>query len=342
MKTKLTSGIIIAHRSLGGVASAVLMFTAFSVQAQNLFVATLNGNVISEYTPSGVPSTFAYNLDGPYALAFNQSGDLYEADFYSGSVYEFTPNGVRSTIVSGGTAPGGIGQPTGLAIDTAGDIFVACGGINNSIYEFTPGGVQSTFASGLLGPQGLAFNSAGDLFEADGGTGNIYEFTPGGVKTTYATLNHPDFLAFDSKDNLFVSTAYFGNGIVEITPAGTQSTFASGMKNPAGLAFNSDEDLFVADANSGYIYEFTTDGQRSTFASVSGFGLAFQGVTLPVPEPSVWGLLLLGGGLLAYVSTRVGERRNIGGAVDDLGNFLFGQLATELGFLTFHGHVPLL
>ena len=65
------------------------------------------------------------------------------------------------------------------------------------IFEFTPGGVRSTFATGLFQPIGLAFNSAGDLFEADVGSGNIFEFTPGGVRSTFATgLNGPAWLAF--------------------------------------------------------------------------------------------------------------------------------------------------
>ena len=38
---------------------------------------------------------------------------------------------------------------------------------SNNIYKFTPNGTQSTFASGLNSPAGLAFNSSGDLFEAD-------------------------------------------------------------------------------------------------------------------------------------------------------------------------------
>ena len=63
-----------------------------------------------------------------------------------------------------------------------------------NIYEFTPSGTRSTFASGL-NPYGLAFNSAGDLFVADGG-GNIYEFTPGGVKSTFAYEVQPEGLAF--------------------------------------------------------------------------------------------------------------------------------------------------
>src|SRR5439155_12929493 len=47
------------------------------------------------------------------------------------------------------------------------------------IFEFTPNGVQSIFASGLSSPGALAFDSAGNLFVADGGS--INKFTPDGV-----------------------------------------------------------------------------------------------------------------------------------------------------------------
>ena len=59
--------------------------------------------------------------------------------------------------------------------------------MSGNIYEFTPGGAKSTFATGLTGPVGLAFNSAGNLFEADAGTGNINEFTPGGTRSIFAS-----------------------------------------------------------------------------------------------------------------------------------------------------------
>src|SRR5438309_5319013 len=65
----------------------------------------------------------------------------------------------------------------------------------------------------------------GDLFEADYGSGTIYKFTP----------------------------------------AGTQSTFTTGLSSPEGLAFDNAGNLFEADNGSGTIYKFTSDGVRSTF-----------------------------------------------------------------------------
>jgi glucose/arabinose dehydrogenase len=60
--------------------------------------------------------------------------------------------------------------------------------------------VRSIFASGLNNPLGLAFDSAGDLFEADYGSGNIYEYTPGGAQTTFASgLSNPAGLAFEGE-----------------------------------------------------------------------------------------------------------------------------------------------
>jgi len=54
--------------------------------------------------------------------------------------------------------------------------------------------------------------------------------------------------------------------------------------------------LFEAGYNSGNIYEFTPGGVQSLFASGLYYptALAFQGVTLPVPEPSALGLLAVG------------------------------------------------
>ena len=70
-------------------------------------------------------------------------------------------------------------------------------------------------------------------------SGNIYKFTPDGTPSVFASgLNFPFALAFDSADDLFVSSGDNSNDtdtIIEITAGGVQSTFASGL-TPVGLA----------------------------------------------------------------------------------------------------------
>ena len=144
--------------------------------AGNLFVADTGGGNIYEFTPGGARSTFASGLPYPIALAFNSAGNLFVTTYY-GNIYEFTPGGAQS-FFAGGL---GMGGADALAFDSSSNLFVANSPAfpPGNIYEITPGGALSNFVSGLNRPAGLAFDSAGDLFEADYGSGNIYEFTNG-------------------------------------------------------------------------------------------------------------------------------------------------------------------
>src|SRR5437763_1838525 len=118
-------------------------------------------------------------------------GDLYEADFGSGTIFKFTPAGTQSTFASG------LNRPTWLAFDGQGNLFEA-DFTSGTIFKFTPAGTKSTFASGLNVPGGLAFDSSGNLFESDNGSNTIFIFTPAGTKSTFATgLNGPIGLAFE-------------------------------------------------------------------------------------------------------------------------------------------------
>ena len=120
-----------------------------------------------------------------------------------GNIDEFTPNGVRSTFASG------LNDPSGLAFDQRGQsVCGRCGGAAPSI-NLLRLECEPSLRLGYANPDGLAFDSAGNLFVADGGTSGsrIYKFTPAGVRTTFASgLFEPaNGLAFDRAGNLFVA-----------------------------------------------------------------------------------------------------------------------------------------
>lgn len=265
------------------VYTGIILLVTSGALAQNLFVDT-EENKIYEFTPGGVQSTFfSGGVSQPQGLAFNSAGNLFQAN--GSTIYEFTPDGTRSTFAS----LAGVHNFYGLAFDSAGDLFVSDDPFNTtygSIYEYTPGGARSTFATFINGgAEGMAFNSAGNLFVANGSA--IYEYTPGGVQSTFAQHAPSTGLAFNSAGDLFVSS---GN-IYEYTPDGVRSTFA---KNgvAVGLAFDSAGNLFAGSLTHN-IYEYTPDGVQSIFSSAVTLStwIAIQGVTLPVPEPSALGLL---------------------------------------------------
>ncbi|OWK39899.1 IPT/TIG domain-containing protein [Fimbriiglobus ruber] len=61
------------------------------------------------------------------------------------------------------TVASGFTNPSGLAFDTAGNLYMADASAN-TISKIVPGGTVTTFATGLAGPDGLAFDTAGNLF----------------------------------------------------------------------------------------------------------------------------------------------------------------------------------
>ena len=136
-------------------------------------------------------------------------------------------------------------------------------------------GGTTVFATGIAGAEGLAFSTlrvwGADLYVADAnltslgsnanGTGRIARVTPDGVVSTLVQnaglLNGACGLAFDTYGrfggNLFVADI-LGERVLQVTPAGAVSVFATGFKNLSGsqcLAFGPDGALYVCDAGSG-------------------------------------------------------------------------------------------
>ena len=286
MKTKILRNILL---SLGAIFAL-----AINVHAQNLYVTVVQPGEIFEYTPSGAQSTYATGLSAPRGLAFDSIGNLFAAetvfvdrDLEIGRVLKYNLHNKVSTVGSAAFF-----TFEGLATDIAGNAYVMATDDRSptaagTIFKFTPSGERMVFGSvpttpnSILAPFGLAFDSAGNLYAADGNAQTIYKFAPNGARTVFvgpsafATGAYPLGLAFDSSGDLFVSTDCFcdpgSDTILKFTRTGVESTFATGLTNPRGLAFDSSGNLFVAESNDfpdGDILEFPPGGGSPTvFAS---------------------------------------------------------------------------
>jgi hypothetical protein len=136
----------------------------------------------------------------------------------------------------------------------------------------------AAITTGLSGPVGLAFDGAGNLYEADQSSGSIYKIIAPLIRTPFATgLNGPTTLAFDKAGNLF-EVDQFSNTIFKFAADGTKSTFASGLNAPVSLVFDKAGNLFVGEQGSASILKFAPNGDKTTFASGLNdpAGLAFD------------------------------------------------------------------
>jgi trimeric autotransporter adhesin len=156
-------------------------------------LTTIAGDGSPGRTGDNGPATQA-QLTGPAGLLFDASGNLYIADVAEHVVRKVDRSGMMTTIAGTGT-PGFSGdgqpaitaqlnQPRGLAMDTAGNLFIA-DSLNHRVRKVDAQGTITTVAgsgqtvfageggpaleAGLRGPVALAVDAAGNLFIADTG-----------------------------------------------------------------------------------------------------------------------------------------------------------------------------
>ena len=202
--------------STDGTGSAARFFNPQGVavdRSGNVYVAdTFNGN-IRKITPAGVVSTLADATGSaayfyhPFGVAADGSGNIYVADTGNNTIRKITAAGVVSTLAGsagqcgstdGTGAAAGFCNPSGVAVDGSGNIYVA-DLYNYTIRKITPAGVVSTLAGSpgqtgstngtgsaarFYNPQGLAVDGSGNIYIADTDNSTIRKITPAGIVTT--------------------------------------------------------------------------------------------------------------------------------------------------------------
>ncbi len=326
----------------GGPATSAQLFGPDGIavdSAGNVFIADVGNGRIRKVTPDGVISTVAgkgietFSGDGGPATSarfYNPrvvvyaAGNMFIADTNNNRVRKVSPGGIVSTVAGGGTkgfgGDGGpatsaqLNNPLGLAVDAAGNLFIA-DSFNNRIRKVTPDGVISTVAgNGTRGyyvdggpaalahlnqPSGLTVDNKGNLFIADSANQRVRKLTPDGIITTVAGngiygysgdggsatsagLSNPNGVALDAAGNLFIADE--GNGrIRKVTPDGVIST-VSGSGNlgtygsgPSDIAVDAAGNLIIAGIGGNRVFKIKPSGALSTFAGNGTYGYSGDG-----------------------------------------------------------------
>ena len=194
--------------------------------------ATSSSSTVSESVvpiPTPTVATGAASAITPTGATLNATVN---PDGYSTMRCSSSPPARRSRPPSRPPSARGSATSSGVAVDAAGDVFVA-DAADNAVNEVLPDGTINTIGSGFSRPAGVAVDAAGDVFVADLGNNAVKEVLPNGtIKTIGSGFNHPGGVAVDAAGDVFVADSG-NNAVKEVLPNGTINTIGSGFDQPA-------------------------------------------------------------------------------------------------------------
>jgi uncharacterized protein (TIGR03437 family) len=300
-------------------------------------ITTVAGSGPVGYAPSGTGnfsgdggSATSATLNAPFGVAVDTSGNLFIVDYFNNRIRKVSASGIITTVAGSGTASfsgdGGpatsalLNNPTGVAVDTSGNLFIADYN-NNRIRKVSANGIITTVAgsgptAGSSGdggpatsaiinqPSSVAVDASGDLFIAE--SFKIRKVTASGIITTVAgsgtqgfsgdggsatsaTLNGIGAVAVDASGNLFIADTG-NNRIRKVSASGIITTVAgngastpgdlgnggfsgdggpatsAALSNPNGVAVDTSGNLFIADLDNNRIRKVSASGIITTYA----------------------------------------------------------------------------
>jgi uncharacterized protein (TIGR03437 family) len=224
-------------------------------------------------------SALSAALSQPEGIAVDSSGNVYFADAALHQIRKISADGSIQTIagtgVSGFAGDGGpasqalLNQPYGLALDPAGNLYIADLG-NARVRKITVAGAIQTVAGGgtlpatstgqggpattaqLTQPRDIAIGADGSLYISDFGASQVYEVATNGILSLVA-----------------------GTGTAGFAGAGSSALLAQ-LNAPAGLVVDPSGALYIADSGNGCIRKMFNGDLITAFNTPAPTGLALD------------------------------------------------------------------
>lgn len=240
----------------------------------NVYVADYDNSAIRKISSTGTVSTVASGFDDVYGIAVDNTGNIYLSDIYHYQIKEVTTNNVLMTLagngsyghVDGAAASAEFEDPYGVAVDNAGNVYVAdyssetIRKISNGVVSTIAGNGTSGYLDGPAGaaefdePYGVAVDKAGNVYVADYDNNAVRKITPGGMVSTFADIYEPTSVAVGSNGTIYVSNY---SEVWEYSSTGTQLLAGSttyGHANGTGSAATFDDIYGIAVGSNGTVY----------------------------------------------------------------------------------------
>ena len=293
--------------------------------APNGIIRTIAGNGVPGFAGDGGPASSS-QLNSPYGLAFDRSGNLYIADLGNARIRLITPAGIISTLAGGGALPAGGPNEGSMA----------------TVLSFTA-------------PRNIATADTGIIYISDFGAQRVYRMAVDGTLTTLAgtgtlgysgdgaatlvELNSPTALAVDHQGSVYIADS--GNHLIRKVSAGLIVSIARSTL-PTGLAFDGYSTLYVADHSAGQILAIPLSSGTATAMNVSATDIVYgYDGNLYVADMTVarrvtfagYATVIAGGGNLAEgdggPATQALLNQPSGVALDSIGNFYIADRANN-------------
>lgn len=241
-------------------------------------------------------------------IATDRSGNLYLSDTDNHRVRKVAPSGIITTVAGNGLAGYGgdggqatqaqLNLPYGLAVDAAGNLYIADLG-NNRVRRVWLDGVITTVTpeTPLSTPRNVAVDPAGNLYIAEFDGHRVRRVSPDGKVTTVAgtgqagfsgdggppeqaQLSHPAGLALDRGGALLIADSgnnrvrrIFSNGVINTVLGGSSGT---ALFTPVALATDAQGNIYAADTAPA-VRAYSVNGRWSDIAGGATAGYSGDG-----------------------------------------------------------------